>query len=122
MYTIPRKKLVKIAFKVLAQADDEGAEISAADRGHLLYAACTVEQIALGSWVINKNCGCLVGSMLLAETKPSKRAELDDDTAFALADSRGLLRISWNFDDRLRDYIHAEFSDEPSAGIVRVKD
>jgi hypothetical protein len=71
--TISRKKLIKIAFETL----NDFPNISDDDRGHLLYAACTMKRVALSSWAVSKKCGCLVGTMLMDQG--FKRSDIEND-------------------------------------------
>lgn len=61
--TISRKALIKLAFKAIKKSE---TPVSTADRKHLLYAACTMDRVALGTWAIDNTCGCLVGTELLS--------------------------------------------------------
>ena len=102
---ITRKALVKIAFKAIRKAEKNGDEVARSDRNHLLYAACTIDQVALGAWVIDNKCGCLVGSMLLAEDRKT-----DNFIAFDRACARSLLQLGVKFDDYLALHLVKKYS------------
>jgi hypothetical protein len=119
---ISRKKLIKIAFKAIAQNDAEKQYSPPAreDRNHLLYAACTMPQVALGAWAINDQCGCLVGTMLLNEKAPLEgKYVLESDPLYmqvddAMQPNHPLWDVGIAFDDLLRAYLADKYSaDDP---------
>lgn len=120
---IKRKKLVKIAFKLIKEYEDE---ILVNNRKHLFYAACTADKIALGGWVLNPTCGCLVGTAYLNELPPADREEWThadgDDLTAALAnydssEASALYRLGIKFDERLREAINAD-SKEGEVAVI----
>jgi hypothetical protein len=93
---ISRKKLIKLAF----QAIDKVPNVSDEDRKHMLYAACTMDQVALDEWIVDGKCGCLVGTMLLNADDPDAKAAFDTGRKFSPA-SGPLEEVGVEFDNLL---------------------
>lgn len=105
-FQIKRKNLVKLAFKAL---NDNGFpdDVTVDDRKHMLYAACTMDYVALGAWAIDKQCGCLVGTMMLNEgQKPNAIAREMDNS-----DGRDVLaKLGCDFDDLLNLHLRKKYA------------
>lgn len=114
---ISRKKLVKIAFEAIARTEAETQPLSRSDKNHLLYAACTMPQVALGAWALNNNCGCLVGTMLLndqASIVGQYTTEADPlyvQIENAMVPGHSLWNVGLLFDDILRAYLADKYND-----------
>ena len=118
---ITRKKLVKIAFKVLKKYPD----VSGIDRKHLLFMACTIDKVALGAWAIDENCGCLVGSMYLHRgidrpRKPNGDLVTESLNIAIYREARGdsLEQLGRDFDTLLTKAVESPDDFDPGHGLA----
>ena len=117
--TITRRKLVDLALELLEDYKDD---VSREDRNHLLYAACTMEYVAAGNWVIDEECGCLVGTMMLNQAKdqakdPVLLIDWDPGDEPDYERFMSLQALGEQFDEKLIQYL----DDKYDFGEVKVR-
>lgn len=116
---ITRAALIKLAFEAIKQHNEE---VSVFDQHHLLYAACTMPRVAAGAWIIDGDCGCLVGTMLINdaagdEDKAARRLARLQNMDYIVG-GEPLLALGKTFDDLLKN----ELGGGPFWGPIQVID